>query len=138
MREKWSSKQQTKFSEERSRLILAYVYPEKYSDAVLGESPDIQNPIASVGVEVTSGMRPDIQEGVSRALSITGKTASEFTKHDIANIEQNRVISIQMPNGMYVAATKSYWGNNFAYKECIEKKIVVTKSMYGSTVEVKG
>jgi len=67
-------------------------------------------------------LHPLSSKGGAFVSKLTGKKANEFTRHDITNIEQNRVISMLMPNGRYVAATHFYWGNNFAYKECIEKK----------------
>ena len=81
--------QRTQFDEERARRILLYIYPQKYADAVLADAPDIVCPSAKIGVEVTSGLREDIQQNLARAASITGKTTNELTKNDKANIEKS-------------------------------------------------
>ena len=117
------SHQRKKFEEERARRILSYIYPEKYIDAVLSESPDIINKDVNVGTEVTTSLRSFIQESLSRASHITGKTASELTEIDRANIKGNRVFVSTWPDGSYVAGTPGYWGNEFDFQKIYEQKL---------------
>lgn len=112
----------TQFDEERARRMLMYVYPEKYNDAVLADAPDIFCEKHSVGVEVTSGLRQDIFQDLSRAGSISGKTDDELTKIDRENIEKRRVWSFQTDSGMNVAGTWATWGSTFAHETILKKK----------------
>ena len=80
--------QRIRFDEERARRMLLHIYPQKYADAELADAPDIVCPSSEIGVEVTSGLREDIQQNIARAASITGKTTDELTKNDNAYIEK--------------------------------------------------
>lgn len=90
MDKNFTIKQRTQFDEERARRMLGYVYPEKYGEAVLSDAPDIVCEKVGIGVEVTSGLRQDILQDISRAASISGKMDDELTKIDRVNIEKER------------------------------------------------
>lgn len=118
-----TQRQRKKFEEERARQILAYIHPEKYEKAILSESPDIVNVSDGIGVEVTNSMRSDIQESISRASKITGKTDDELTQIDRKNIELNRVHARKLPNDTYIAGTIAFWGDFFDFKKIYGQKL---------------
>ena len=122
MDKNFTIKQRTQFDEERARRMLRYVYPEKYDDAVLSDAPDIVCEKLDIGVEVTSGLRQDILQDISRAASISGKMDDELTKIDRVNIEKERVLSLHTDSGMNLAATWATWGNTFDHKTILRKK----------------
>lgn len=112
----------TKFEEERARQILCHFYPEKYLKSELNDSPDIINNNLNIGVEVTSAMKENINENISRVSSIVGKYENELTKIDLKNIKTGNVIPYKMPNNKLTAATV-FWGNSFDFKKIYNKKI---------------
>ena len=116
--------QRTQFDEERARRILLYIYPQKYADAVLADAPDIVCPSAKIGVEVTSGLREDIQQNLAHAASITGKTTNELTKNDKANIEKKRILHFQTAKGLHVAGTWATWGSTFSHEKILMRKTI--------------
>ena len=99
-----------------------YVYPEKYEDAVLADAPDIVCEKHSVGVEVTSGLRQDILQDLSRAGRISGKTDAELTKIDRENIEKGRVLSFRTDSGVNMAGTWATWDSTFGHETILKKK----------------
>lgn len=123
--------QRIRFDEERARRMLLHIYPQKYADAELADAPDIVCPSSEIGVEVTSGLREDIQQNIARAASITGKTTDELTKNDKANIEKKRILHFQTAKGLHVAGTWATWGSPFSHEKIlIRKAINLNKSHY--------
>ena len=122
MERQFTIRQRTQFDEERARRMLAYVYPQKYDDALLSDAPDIVCEKHSVGIEVTSGLREDILQSLSRAASITGKTDDELTKIDKVNIQKDRVLSFHTNSGVNIAGTWATWGSTFAHETILKKK----------------
>ena len=123
--------QRIRFDEERARRMLLHIYPQKYADAELADAPDIVCPSSEIGVEVTSGLREDIQQNIARAASITGKTTDELTKNDKANIEKKRILHFQTAKGLHVAGTWATWGSTFSHEKIlIRKAINLNKSHY--------
>lgn len=122
MEKQFTIRQRTQFEEERARRMLIYVYPEKYDDALLSDAPDIICEKHDVGIEVTSGLREDILQSLSRASSISGKKDDELTKYDKVNIEKGRVLSFHTNSGMNVAATWATWGSTFGHETILKKK----------------
>lgn len=119
---RFTIRQRTQFDEERARKMLAYVYPEKYGDAVLSDAPDIVCERFGIGIEVTSGLRQDILQDISRAACISGKMDDELTKIDRVNIEKDRVLSLHTDSGMNIAATWATWGSTFDHETILQKK----------------
>ena len=115
--------QKNRFDEERARLVLSHFFEDKYKDAEMSESPDIVNRVLSIGVEVTSSMNGEIQEAVSRAGAISGKTENELQKRERENIRTGRVIARQLPDGRYLAGTTAFWGSNYDFQGCWNKKL---------------
>lgn len=122
MTSKPTIQQRTQFDEERARRILLYIYPQKYADAVLADAPDIVCPSAKIGVEVTSGLREDIQQAIARAVSITGKTTAELTKNDKTNIEKRRILHFRTAKGLHVAGAWATWGSAFSHEKILNQK----------------
>lgn len=119
-----SSEQKHKFEEERARRILMYCIPDRHQNAMLTESPDIIVPDSSIGIEVTACIRQNLQQNLSRAINITGKTAEKLSDIDKKNISEQRVFSAVLPNGQLLAGT-TLWGNTHdllgAYYRKLEK-----------------
>ena len=122
MEKQFTIRQRTQFDEERARRMLMYVHPEKYEDAVLADAPDIVCEKHSVGVEVTSGLRQDILQDLSRAGRISGKMDDELTKIDRDNIEKGRVLSFRTDSGVNMAGTWATWGSTFGHATILKKK----------------
>lgn len=122
MEKQFSIRQRTQFDEERARRMLMYVHPKKYEDAVLADAPDIVCEKYSVGVEVTSGLRQDILQDISRAGRISGKKDDELTKIDRENIEKGRVLSFRTDSGVNIAGTWATWGSTFGHATILKKK----------------
>lgn len=49
-------------SEQTALAALQTRLPERFEHAVLADRPDIQDPVASIGVEVTAGVRDDLRQ----------------------------------------------------------------------------
>lgn len=122
MEKQFTIRQKTQYDEERARRMLMYVYPEKYEDAILADAPDIFCEKHSVGVEVTSGLRQDILQDLSRAGRISGKMDDELTKIDRENIEKGRVLSFRTNSGVNMAGTCATWGSTFGHESILKKK----------------
>lgn len=122
MEKQFTIRQKTQFDEERARRMLMYVHPEKYEDAVLADAPDIVCEKHNVGVEVTSGLRQDILQDLSRAGRISGKMDDELTKIDRENIEKGRVLSFRTDSGVNIAGTWATWGSTFGHETILKKK----------------
>ena len=88
---KYSGRQKTRFDEERARLILKELFPEKYSDSELSESPDIVCESNSIGIEVTSCRKPDHREKDSIVDTITGKRVNELTEKENGMISKAHI-----------------------------------------------
>lgn len=112
-----------KITEEKARQILVTLFPDKYSNSELSESPDIIDSVHKIGVEVTSSLKSCIQQDLSRAVNICGKTEKELDKNDKTNIKEGRVITIVLPNGQYCAATNAHWGDEHDFETIYIKKI---------------
>ena len=82
---KYSSTEKDKFEEERVRLMLTYLYPKRYSEGVLSESPDIVCKDNSIGVEVTSCRKKDRREKDSLVGPYFTKKNREV-KHQISEV----------------------------------------------------
>ena len=121
MDKNFTIKQRTQFDEERARRMIGYVYPEKYGDAVLSDAPDIICEKHGIGIEVTSGLRQDILQDLSRASSISGKMDDELTRSDKVNIEKDRVLSLHTDSGRNIAATWATWGSTFEHETILQK-----------------
>lgn len=109
-RRKPTSEEKHKFEEERARKILALYFPEKYTQSVLSESPDIINEKMGIGVEVTSCTKQEIQAGLAWASAISGKKRQELTDASKKRIVSGKVFASELPNGMMLGAF-TYWGN---------------------------
>lgn len=116
-------KKRKKIQEERARQILIKLFPEKYSTSELSESPDIIDNVHNVGVEITSSLKTEIQQDLSRVVNLCGKTESEFDKNDKKNIEEGKLIAVQLPNGQYSAATNARWGDEHDFQTIYENKL---------------
>lgn len=121
MDKNFTIKQRTQFDEERARRMIGYAYPEKYGDAVLSDAPDIICEKHGIGIEVTSGLRQDILQDLSRASSISGKMDDELTRIDKVNIEKDRVLSLHTDSGRNIAATWATWGSTFDHETILQK-----------------
>lgn len=118
---KISSERRKKFDEERARQILAFFFPDKYSDSYLSERPDIVNKKLDIGVEVTNSQKPSIHEGLSRSNSITGKREVELSWIDKENIRENNIFVDVLPEGQFLAGIM-IWGSADDIMNIFDKK----------------
>lgn len=77
-KKKITSKEKHQFEEERAKELLAYIFPEKYKNALLQESPDIYVPSLEIGVEVTDSMKKAVQEKASWLLVLLEKHRTNY------------------------------------------------------------
>ena len=122
MRPKPSSQEKKKFEEERARRILMYLFPDEYENTILSESPDIISFDKDIGVEVTNGLASHVQEALSRACDITGKTDGELTEINRRNIEM-RGITAKPLSGKYIAGV-AIWGDQYDIEGAYKKKLI--------------
>jgi len=129
---KISSEKRKKFDEERARQILAFFFPDKYSDSFLSERPDIVNKKLGIGVEVTNSQNPYIHEGLSRASSITGKREEELSWIDKENIRKQNIFVDILPEGQFLAGM-TFWGSTDDFMNIFDKK---TKSLNNAGFQI--
>ena len=116
------SLQKKKFKEEQAKLILTYCFPNRYQSAELSESPDIVVPGLSIGIEVTECVHQGLQQNMSRAHNITGKTHKELSEIDKKNVMEQHVFVHELPNGTLIAGFTS-WGNQHDLMASYSKKL---------------
>lgn len=126
---KYSGRQRTRFDEERARLILRQLFPERYSDSELSESPDIVCKHNSIGIEVTSCRKPDHREKDSIVGTITGKRMNELTEKEKDMILRKDVIAGPLPNGIMIAGY-AMWGDEYDIVPILNKKLKKLKNRY--------
>ena len=112
---KVTSSQKKRFEEERARLILLQLYPERYRDAELQESPDIVCKTNSIGIEVTSN---NITEAFINSALGTMNLITDI--EEIGSSVENRKL----------LAFKIFGGKN----EILCPKVFLTSSMHGDEV----
>lgn len=128
---KYSGRQKTRFDEERARLILKELFPEKYSDSELSESPDIVCESNSIGIEVTSCRKPDHREKDSIVDTITGKRVNELTEKENGMILRKDVIAGPLSNGIMIAGYVM-WGDEYDIIPILNKKLQKLRNKYKS------
>lgn len=126
---KYTGRQKTRFDEERARLILKQLLPERYSDGELSESPDIVCKANSIGIEVTSCRKPDHREKDSIVSTITGKSVNELTEKEKGMILRKDVIARPLPNGIMIAGY-AMWGDEYDIVPILNKKLKKLRNQY--------
>ena len=121
--------EEKKFEEERVRLMLLYLFPEKYKGSVLGESPDIVCEANKIGMEVTSCRKPCFREKDSLAGQITGKTIAQLTEKEKQLIKSRDIVFRIMQDG-HVLAGYAEWGDENDVPQILRKKLVKLKNVY--------
>ncbi|MBL1225420.1 hypothetical protein [Enterococcus sp. BWR-S5] len=111
--------------ERRALEILQRVFPEKYSEAALVDKPDIQNPLKSIGVEVTQSLK----EGVLHALGesyISSQSEQEMIErlkkeHGTDTIR----MTLTLPDGTMkrVGISLTNWNSLFNLTEAYDNKL---------------
>lgn len=125
----YNSRQITRFEEERARLVLQHIYPDRYIGAVLSESPDIICEESGIGIEVTSCMTPPFREKESIAVGICGKKKEDLSEKQLKPI-RNRDVSIkQFIDGRLISGF-AMWGNPYDIVPVINKKIKKLSELY--------
>jgi hypothetical protein len=124
-----TSQQKKKFEEERARRILKYLFPEKYSDTSLSESPDIITNDKRTGVEVTDSGTSKFSECLSRAGDISGKTHDELTAINKKNMSERKVTVTPVLDERYLAGF-TLWGDTHQVKKAYEKKCNILNSKH--------
>jgi hypothetical protein len=111
-----------KFQEERARNVLTYIFPIKYKETVLQDSPDIYIPNSCIGIEVTDSTKTLVQENASWASDITGKTSEELSYNDNRHIKNHDISISVLPNGQY-SAVFAFWGDEHDILSAYYKKL---------------
>ncbi|EIM05959.1 hypothetical protein A1A1_13482 [Planococcus antarcticus DSM 14505] len=114
---------ETKLREEYARQVLLRVYPNKYSEAVLGDQPDIQSNDDSIGVEVTGTMKQRIRYGVAQFTKLYGKHISVLTVEKKKQLVKYKVRIKADDKGIikYVLPAE-VWGSSNETKEAFTQK----------------
>ncbi|MDP4119979.1 MAG: hypothetical protein Q8876_02865 [Bacillota bacterium] len=115
-------KNKNKFDEERARNILEFVFPEKYKDTVLQESPDIYAPDLCIGIEVTCSIKKNIQEKFAWTTEISGMTEKELLERNVKHIRNGDIEVNKLPNGQ-LSAGFCCWGSEHDIKSAYIKKL---------------
>ena len=126
---KYTSRQKTRFDEERARLILKQLFPERYFGSELSESPDIVCEANSIGIEVTSCRKPDHREKDSIVGTITGKRMDELTEKEKGMILRKDVTARVFLNGMMIAGY-AMWGDEYDIVPILNKKLKKLRNQY--------
>lgn len=127
--QKLTSIEKSKFEEERVRLMLLYLFPEKYRGSVLNESPDIVCRAHDIGIEVTSCRKSGHREKDSLTGQITGKNISQLTEKEKRLIQSGDVFITTMQNGQVLAGYVE-WGNENDVPQILQKKLIKLTKVY--------
>lgn len=121
---KMTSYEKKKFEEGRALKVLQLIFPEKYRGAVLSDAPDIKNAKLGIGVEVTSSIKQEVQEGTAKVRELNGKGVNELTQRNFEQIK-SKGVHVYISPLQKVVSVFTYWGNTHdpiqAYYTKIEK-----------------
>lgn len=112
--------------ERRALEILKAAFPEKYSQAVLLDKPDIQNPEENIGVEVTQALK----ESVLKVLGLNEKLIQneQDIKAAIEDKYGKEFLSVSLPlpdNEMKkVTISVANWHNLFNLYQAYDNKLM--------------
>ena len=100
--------------------ILRYLFPGKYEMMLTGESPDLQDCVNSIGIEVTSAVRKNDM----RVASAFSKLCRDRNNQQLKNtIEKSGYSIVQSPVGKTsIATTGISDGEEKCFQESIRKK----------------
>ena len=126
---KYTSIEKNKFEEERVRLILTYLEPERYKGAVLSESPDIVCTDNGIGVEVTSCRKSDHMERDSIVGKMTGKRIADLSEKEKKLISRGDVFAAPIGNGRILAGYTA-WGEEYDVQSILQRKIEKLNTKY--------
>lgn len=105
-----TSSKTNKFEEGRALKVLQHLFPGKYKDAILADTPDIINKELSIGVEVTSCINPEVQAGVARVGDFSGKSIAELTERNLEQMRSDNIYASVLPSGQ-VMGVFTQWGS---------------------------
>jgi hypothetical protein len=126
---KYTSIEKNKFEEERVRLILTYLKPERYKGAVLSESPDIVCTDNGIGVEVTSCRKSDHMERDSIVGKMTGKRIADLSEKEKKLIRRGDVFADSIWNGRILAGYTA-WGEEYDVRPILQRKLKKLNTNY--------
>lgn len=112
-----------KYSQEYKVLaILRYLYPPKFSNMVKGESPDFQDNISNIGIEVVSAVKEGDMEA-SRAFSKLCRPESRTTEKNKKRIESSNYSIIPVQDDKVTISTMgTSEGEKIVFQKSIRKK----------------
>jgi len=125
----YNNRQKTRFEEERARLVLLHIKPDRYRGAVLSESPDIICEESGIGVEVTSCMAQLFRERESIATGICGKLEEDLTEKQLKPIRNQDIRIKQFVDGRLIVGF-AMWGDPFDIAPVLNDKIQKLNSTY--------
>ena len=106
--------------EYRVLATLRHLFPGKYETMLTGESPDLQDCINSIGIEVTAAVR----ENDMRAASTFSKLCRDINNQQLKDtIDKSGYSFVQSPvGGLSIATTGVSYGEKKCFQESIRKK----------------
>lgn len=105
--------------EYRVLAILRYLFPGKYETMIVRESPDLQDDINHIGIEVTSAVREKDME----ALNAFSKLRQDRNNQKLKNIiEKSDHSLVSSPMGLIMDTTGTSDGEKKRFQESLRKK----------------
>ena len=126
----------TCFFERYAQITLETVLGKEYADLVNEDSPDLQKPDRSLGIEVTRAMEPRKEEAMNLLKEMAGLEVPETDREEMGQIIRSGY-GYGLQDGRYVGHLEyEYWSLALPLRRIIESKISkVASGFYGDFEE---